>query len=237
MLVSISQPAYLPWLGYVERIALSDIHIVLDHVQFEKRSFTARNKIQTEHGWKWLSVPLKTKGRGFDLPINTIEIQNEIDWKKDHYKTILNSYRKTEFFDAHKNYLESYYSRDWTHLLDLCKDFLFYILNAFDIKTKILFSSKIDSHFHKSALILDLCKTVGCTTYLSGPFGRNYLREDDFQEAGIKLVYHDYAHPVYKQISEPFTPYLSIIDLLFNCGEDSMKIIRTTSNGNGHLEC
>ena len=74
MIVSINQPAYLPWLGYFERIANSDLHIVLDHVQFEKNSFTNRNKIRTKEGWMWLSVPVKTKGKFGELNINELEI-------------------------------------------------------------------------------------------------------------------------------------------------------------------
>ncbi len=233
MLISISQPAYLPWLGYLERIALSDLHIVLDHVQLEKHSFTVRNKIRTARGWQWLTVPLKTKGRAHDLPINTVEIQNESSWQKDHYQSILGAYKKTPYFAEHQVYLESYYANNWTKLSELCKDFLFYLLKTFDIKTKILFSSQMNSSLTKSDLILDLCSKVDCDQYLSGPFGRDYLDESAFQKAGIKIFYHDYKHPIYNQRYEPFEPYMSVIDLLFNCGEESKRIIRTSTNKEG----
>ncbi len=227
-LVSISQPAYLPWLGYIERIALSDLHIVLDHVQLEKRSFTARNKIRTPNGWKWLTVPVKTKGRQFDLPINTIEIQNEENWRKDHFQTIHNNYARAPFFSEHKEFFEAYYSKDWDLLSELCKEMMFYLLKTLDIKTPVMFSSDMDSSFSKDELILDLCKQVDCTTYISGPFGRDYLKEEDFSAQGMKIIYHDYTHPEYKQRFEPFEAYMSIIDLLFNCGPESKKILSTT---------
>jgi hypothetical protein len=63
MIVSINQPAYLPWLGYFHRIAVSDAHIVLDTVQFEKNSFTNRNKVRTREGWCWLTVPVHPRNR------------------------------------------------------------------------------------------------------------------------------------------------------------------------------
>ena len=74
MIVSINQPAYLPWLGYFHRIAVSDLHVVLDHVQFEKNSFTNRNKVRTASGTPWLTVPVRSKGRFGDLAINEVDI-------------------------------------------------------------------------------------------------------------------------------------------------------------------
>jgi hypothetical protein len=227
-IVSISQPAYLPWLGYMERIAMSDLHIVLDHVQLEKRSFTARNKIRTANGWKWLTVPVRTKGRNFDLPINTIEIERETDWRKDHFQTMHGAYAKAKYYPEHKAFFEEHYSKDWTMLSLLCKEQMHYLLDALSIKTPILFSSQMDSTFTKDALILDLCRQVDCTTYISGPFGRDYLKQEDFDKAGVELVFHDYAHPTYTQRFEPFEPYMSCIDLLFNHGPESLSILSTT---------
>lgn len=227
-IVSISQPAYLPWSGYIERIALSDLHVVLDHVQLEKRSFTARNKIRTADGWKWLTVPLLTKGRNFDLPINTIEVKNDINWRKDHLMTLQNAYAKTPHFAEHKSFFQNFYDKDWTHLQQLCAEQLSYLLSVFEIKTPLISSSKLSTSSSKSALILDLCKEVGCTTYISGPFGRDYLELAEFDAAGIDVKFHDYNHPTYKQRWEPFLPFMSSIDLLFNCGSESNKILKTT---------
>ncbi|QQR59910.1 MAG: WbqC family protein [Candidatus Melainabacteria bacterium] len=228
-LVSISQPAYLPWLGYFDRIAASDLHIVLDHVQLEKRSFTVRNKIRTPNGWNWLTVPVKTKGKGFDLPINQIEIQNEENWRKDHFQSIQNAYSKTAFYKEHSEFFDAFYFKEWHLLADLCQQQTEYLLGAFNINTPTLFSSSLNSQLFKDDLILDLCKKVECTTYISGPFGRDYLEEKKFVDAGIKIVYHDYSHPVYRQRWMPFEPNMSAIDLLFNCGPDSKKILSTTN--------
>ncbi|MCW5824481.1 MAG: WbqC family protein [Cyanobacteria bacterium TGS_CYA1] len=224
-LVSISQPAYLPWLGYFARIAESDLHIVLDHVQLEKRSFTVRNRIRTANGWNWLTVPVKTKGKGFDLPINRIEIQNEKNWRNEHYQSIKHAYAKTRFFNEHKQFFESFYHQDWQMLFDLCREQTSYLLKAFEINTPIISSTQLNSNFFKDDLILDLCKKVECSTYISGPFGRDYICEKKFEDAGIKVIYHDYSHPVYKQRWEPFEPYMSAIDLLFNHGPVSKRIL------------
>lgn len=101
MIVSINQPAYLPWLGYFHRIAVSDAHIVLDRVQFEKNSFTNRNKVRTSEGWCWLTVPVKTASKFGDLCIDEIEVANERQWAAKHWQTLRLNYSKAPFFGQH----------------------------------------------------------------------------------------------------------------------------------------
>ena len=67
---------------------------------------------------------------------------------------------------------------------------------------------------------------MGGTTYLSGAGGMNYLDENRFVATGIQLKYQNYVHPIYPQLYNDFIPYMSVIDLLFNCGVDSMKFLR-----------
>jgi hypothetical protein len=101
MRVSIMQPAYLAWLGYFDRIAMSDIHVVLDHVQFEKNSFTNRNKVRSSAGWSWLTVPVETSGRFGSLAIRDLKIASEPRWRKKHLNTIETCYGRSPFFDVY----------------------------------------------------------------------------------------------------------------------------------------
>src|ERR1051326_8427944 len=102
MIVSINQPAYLPWLGYFDRIAASDIHVVLDHVQFEKNSFVNRNKVRTAQGATWLTVPVETSGKFGQLPIDQLQIASDQPWARKHWKTIEQCYAHAPYFDAHR---------------------------------------------------------------------------------------------------------------------------------------
>jgi hypothetical protein len=119
MRLSINQPAYLPWLGYFNRIAISDMHVVLDQVQFEKNSAVNRNKIRTANGWNWLTVPVRTKGKFGELAINSVEIDNTSNWADKHWKAICHSYGKSPYFGRYAPYLEQLYQRPWTRLVDL----------------------------------------------------------------------------------------------------------------------
>ena len=225
IIVSINQPAYLPWLGYFHRIACSDIHIVLDHVQFEKNSFVNRNKIRTKRGWCWLTVPLRTKGLFGNLAINTLEISDNIKWKKKHWASIITNYSKAEYFDEYSWVLKDVYSKNWTRFNELAKVITTNILKALNIKKQFLYSSNMEADGKKDELVLNLCKEVGATIYLSGPLGRHYLKEEIFLKYGIRIVYHDFVHPSYPQVYSGFEPYMSVIDLLFNCGPESLSIM------------
>lgn len=226
MIVSINQPAYLPWLGYFHRIAVSDLHVVLDHVQFEKNSFTNRNKIRTVDGWCWLTVPVRTKGKFGNLPINALEIYNKGNWAKKQWRTICQNYRKAPYFEDHRFFFESIYKRDWKYLSELCGEITNYLLDALNITTPLLFSSQMSPEGVKDELVLNLCQKIGASTYISGKLGKNYIHEPLFEQAGIKLVYQDYSHPMYSQWGRSsFEPYMAVIDLLFNHGPQSLDIL------------
>src|SRR5438477_413092 len=122
MVVTIMQPAYLPWLGYFDRIARSDLCIVLDHVQFEKNSFTNRNKLRIAKGWTWLTVPLRTSGRFGSLAINALETSPRPDWRRKHWDTIRFNYAKAPYFKAHAAYLEGAYAQEWPYLCPLLRE-------------------------------------------------------------------------------------------------------------------
>jgi hypothetical protein len=226
MIVSISQPAYLPWLGYFNRIARSNVHIVLDDVQIERgTSFTNRNKIRTPNGWAWLTIPILRGDTPEGAIINNVQIDGS-HWAKKHLRSLIQSYSQTPHFANHRGWLEDFYSKHWTHLAPLLREETGYFLNALEIKTRLVFSSEMNVDGQKSDLILNLCKAVGATTYLSGPFGRHYLNASNFEDAGIGIEFHDYIHPVYSQCQVEFMSHLSVVDLLFNHGGESLAILR-----------
>jgi len=226
MIVSIHQPAYLPWLGYLQRIAASDLHVTLDHVQFEKNSFVNRNRIRTSDGWCWLTVPVRTRHRYGALPINEVEIENGSRWRTRHWNAIRQNYGRAPYFADHAAFFEDVYRRRWRRLTDLCRVTTEYLLEAFGIQTPIRHSTALEPRCVKDELVLELCQRVGADVYLSGALGRNYLREGLFAQAGIRVLYQDYQHPQYRQCrGRGFEPFMSTLDLLLNCGPDSRQIL------------
>jgi hypothetical protein len=225
MIVSINQPAYLPWLGYFHRIAASDVHVVLDHVQFEKNGFTNRNRIRTAEGSAWLTVPVRTKGRFGALPINALEIDNSSPWRERHRKSLWQHYHRAPHFADHESWLQATYTADWPLLFPLCRSMTEYLLGAFGIRTPVLYSSQMEVTQTKDLMVLEVCRRVGARTYLSGALGRQYLREPLFADAGIAVRYQDYRSPEYRQRYPGFVPQLTALDLLLNCGPASLDIL------------
>jgi hypothetical protein len=225
MIVSINQPAYLPWLGYFERIANSDLHIVLDHVQFEKNSFTNRNKARTKEGSTWLTIPLATKGRFGDLAINALEFAANDPWARKHWATLRMNYARAPFFKEYAPAYEALYTQAWPGFMPMVRAFLTQHLRDLGITTPLRFSSEMQVEGTKGELVLNLSRAVGADTYLSGALGRDYLDESIFTQAGIAVRYQDYAHPTYTQCQPGFEPFMGVLDLIFNHGLASREIL------------
>lgn len=223
MIVSIMQPAYLPWLGYFDRLARSDLHIVLDSVAVSKQNFTNRNRVRGSTGPVWLTVPVQRKSS--DQRITETLVGPDRSWKRKHWETLRQAYRRAPHWDRYAGFLASYYATPQEQLVDVLDLSTTWLCNSLGITTPIVRSSTLDVPGSKAELVLQLCKAVGATTYLSGPFGRDYLDPHAFDAAGISLEYHDYGHPQYPQGEHPFEPYLSVLDLLCHCGPDSLDIL------------
>jgi hypothetical protein len=221
MVVSIHQPAYLPWLGYLARIAASDAHVFLDTVQYEKRSFTSRNRIKTTRGPLWLSVPTRVRGHR-DRTLMDMEIDGTQDWRRRHLRAIAHSYRQAPRFAERFPRLASLFDVPEERLAELCFQQLAFWLGEFQIRSRVLRASDLRVTGRKSDLMLAICQHVGATTYLSGPLGRNYLDEPAFAAAGIRVEYHDYIHPRYAQLHGEFVADLSVVDYWLNASSDSV---------------
>lgn len=218
MVLSAHQPAYLPWLGYFDKIIKSDVFIFLDSVQFEKNSFINRNKIKTPQGATWLTVPVKIKGH-IGKTLAEIEIDNTQNWQKKHFSTIFMNYKKAPRFEECFAKLENLYQQQYQMLSELCWDQLLFWLREFEIKTEVVRSTKLPIDAKKSNLILELCQHFNADHYISGVLGKNYLKEEDFLNEGIMVSYQDYQHPVYPQPWGVFLPYMSILDFWMNVNE------------------
>jgi hypothetical protein len=220
MILSAHQPAYMPWLGYFDKIARADVFVYLDTVQFETNSYINRNRIKTPAGAQWITIPVRTRGH-----TSTTLRQTAVDatqpWRTKHLKTIRMNYSRAPFFSARYPRLEELLSTDETHLAELCWRQLNFWLRELAIETRIVRASELPISGAKSDLALDLCRHFRASHYLSGALGRDYLVEEDFRAAGIDVEYQQYACQVYRQLWGEFVPQLSVLDFWMNCGPDT----------------
>jgi hypothetical protein len=208
--VAIHQPNYLPYLGYFEKIAQSDIFVFLDTVQYEKNGFTNRNRVRTTQGWCWLTVPVVDEGLS-EKQVKDVQISNTEKWSEKHWKTLKQNYSKSPLFKDIASLFEETYFQKWTWLALLNEELILKICGLLNIKTLFMKASSLDVSGSKSDLLLDICEKVGADTYLSGPSGHQYLDESRFREEGITIVYQ----PTRKSMDDE----LSVVDQLFSeCG-------------------
>jgi WbqC-like protein family len=217
MIVSIHQPAYLPWLGYFDKILRSELFIYLDTVQFQKGSFQNRNLVRNGTGTKLLTVPILLSGHLYDTPLSEVQIDCRRNWRRKHAETIRQNYQTAPMFALYWPAVLAFYERKWIRLADLCSVMLTWFNAQLGIDTRIVRASDLAPTFaRKSDVVLDLCQQVGATEYISGSQGRDYLDLPSFAKAGISVRFQDYRHPVYNQGHTPFQPNLAILDLLLN---------------------
>jgi hypothetical protein len=222
VIVSIHQPGYFPWLGFFEKIIRSDIFVFLDDAQYMKKQWHNRNKIRTEFGSKWLTVPVHAS---FGENINTVKIDSSKNWISEHENAIRFSYDTSNYFNQYFPKIMSIFLKHHSKLIELNIDLIILMCEILEIKTKIIKSSNLDIHSSGSKRILDICKKLDADEYLSGIMGKDYLNLDDFIHNKIKVVFQDYVHPTYRQNFQPFLTNMSIIDLILNEGPNSKKII------------
>lgn len=227
--VVIHQPDFMPYLGFFHRFLNADMWVILDNVQFvtgTSRSWTNRDKIKTPNGEKWITVAVQKAPK--DTMINEILLSENVDWRGGNLNMLKENYRNASFFDEIFPYIEVLYGFDCKKLADFNIKSIEMLLKMFNINIERGLSSSLNPGGKSNELLVDILKKVGATTYLSGVGARAYYDSKPFDEAGIKVVWQEFKHPVYPQLHGEFIPYLSSIDILFNCGiEKSREIIRS----------
>ncbi len=226
--VVIHQPDFVPYLGFFHRFVSADLYLVLDHVQFvnaTSQSWTHRDKIKTAQGEKWLTLSVQKAPR--DTAINEIQLSDKVDWARNNLNLLAQNYRKAPYFMELFPLVEKLYEAPPSLLADFNLRSIEMLMDLLDLRRPLLRSSDLNPVGASNELLIDLLKKVEATHYLSGVGAKDYMRPDLFLEAGIKVIWQEFKHPVYPQQFGEFIPYLSTLDALFNCGvEGTRKLVR-----------
>lgn len=224
MIVAIHQPQFMPWLGYLDKMGSCDLFVFLDNVQYKKNEFQNRNRIKTSHGWQWLTVPTHYK---FPQKINEVQINNSVNWRTKHLHALLMNYGKAAFYKKYIEHFIELYHQDWTGLSELNIASVLLLKELFGIATDTVIASGIGVLSDQpSQRLVDICVHLGADTYLAGTDSIKYMDIERFRDAGIRVTFQEFQHPVYEQLFHAFEYRMSAIDLLFNCGGKSIDIIR-----------
>ncbi|MBR1753512.1 WbqC family protein [bacterium] len=227
--VAILQSNYIPWKGYFDIIASVDEFIFYDEMQYTKNDWRNRNKIKTQNGLQWLTIPCETKGSvSNEQKICNTKVTNKI-WTNKHWNSIQNAYAKAPYFKENQDWVKAIYKslENEDYLCKINYRFIYAICDYLGIKTKLSFCQDYGLIEGKTERLVDLVQKAGGTEYLSGPAAKDYIDENLFKEAGIKLTWMDYSgYPEYSQLFPPFEHGVTILDLIFNTGKDARKYMK-----------
>jgi hypothetical protein len=228
MRVAIVQSAYIPWKGYFDLIAGVDAFVLYDDAQFTRRDWRNRNKIKTPRGASWLTIPVQVSGR-YLQPIRDVVVDDP-KWADVHWRSVMHQYRRAEGWADCREPLEALYrSATSRWLSEINVHSLRGILQLLDIRTSLRWSSEFTLSGDRTGKLVDICRQLGATRYLSGPMARTYLDPAAFHDAGIAVDWADYSgYREYRQLYPPFDHHVSIVDLLLNEGHRARDFLKST---------
>ena len=226
--ICIHQPDFVPYLGFFQRLLMSQHFILLDDVQFIRRGWQHRDRIKGRNGPVWLTVALR-KGE-YHQRINEVELSDDPKWIEDNLNLLRECYGKAPCFAMLFPQVETIYRAGHRLMIDFNCAFLDLALEYFDIAIPITRASDYKINTTSSARLLELVQSKQGDTYLTGTGSRDYLDEEMFRSTGVRVMWQDFSHPVYPQLHGDFKPMLSCLDVLFSCGRDAAGILRSTLN-------
>jgi hypothetical protein len=224
--IAISQSNYIPWKGYFDMIARVDEFVLYDDMQFTRRDWRNRNQIKTAQGLHWLTIPVQSKGNYFEA-IKNVRISDQ-GWAEQHWKTIRHNYSRAPHFEEYGPKIASLYqaAAQEEMLSRINHVFLLGLCQLLHITTPLKWSMEYESVEGKNERLISICRQAGAAVYLSGPAAKEYVDETAFRTAGVQVEWMDYAwYPVYEQRFDGFTHGVSVLDVIFNCGQKAADYV------------
>lgn len=229
MQVVISQSMYFPWVGFLEQIRLADSFVRYDDVPFSKGSFTNRVQIKTATGPRWLTVPLS--GLRLGQCIQDVYVDDSRNWRSQHRSQLVQAYRRAPFVVEMLALVDSVFAQPVTTLSQLATASTLALTEYFGLNPHLhqYDAATLGIAGKSSQRVLGIVRSLGGTIYTTGHGAQNYLDHAAFEEAAVEVRYMQYNCSSYPQLHGEFTPYVSSLDLVANCGREGANLIRSQS--------
>jgi len=224
LIVATHQPQYLPWLGYFDKMDQAAAFCYLDNVQYKKNEWQNRNRIKTAQDWQWLTVPVRYR---FPQKIPEVMVNKAVKWQRKHLQALTTNYNKARYFDDYFPIFESALKQDFEAISDVNIHMTTLIREILGINGKpTVRASELSLSEDPTGRLIDICEYFKCDIYLAGRDGSKYMDMKQFEGRGVKVIAQEFEHPEYPQCFGDFQSHMSIIDLIFNCGPESLSILR-----------
>jgi hypothetical protein len=206
VLLSIS---YLGPVQYFTKFLLYDEIWLESHEHYSKQTYRNRCNIYGANGKLPLVIPVQ-KGDIHKTLISDLRIDYSNNWQKLHYKGIESAYRSSPFFEFCIDEFSPFYSKKYMFLFDLNLEILLKILYLLDLKPEIKFTEKYKMPVESN--VTDMRDSI----HPKQP----YCSDQDFSPIQYRQVFSNKLG---------FIANLSIIDLIFNMGPETVVILRRSS--------
>jgi len=203
---------YLGPVQYFSKFLLFDEIWLETHENYSKQTYRNRCNIYSANGKLALTIPV-LKGDDHKTLITDLRIDYNKNWQKLHWKGIESAYRSSPFFEFYIDELSGFYSKKFVFLFDFNMEILKTVLHILDVNPEIKFTDKF--YLPAESFIKDMRSTITPK--------RSIRSDKSFQPVQYKQVFEE---------KYGFIPNLSIIDLIFNMGPDSMSVLRGSITNN-----
>ena len=222
--IAILQSNYIPWKGYFDIIAKSDVFVIYDEVQYTKNDWRNRNQLLTNNGKQWITIPVRQEHINQKIYETKVSANN---WQKKHISTLIANYSKAKYFKEYKDEIFEIYNFNSVYLSEINIFFIKSISNILEIKTDIIDSRELILNGDKNNKLIEACKKLKAEVYISGASAQNYLDVNAFLKENISIEWMDYTgYQEYSQVFKPFHHNVSILDLIFNTGPDAKSFLK-----------
>lgn len=195
--------AYLPPISYFVAIQNGQETFIEQHENYIKQTYRNRCNIFTTNGRMALSIPIE-KNINPKTNIRNIKIAQHDNWQRQHWRSIKAAYQSSPFFEYYEEDFAPFYERKHHYLWEYNYELLQLILQLLDIDTKISLTQKYIEEYNLES---DLRERI-------------HPKKDTIIKA--ETYYQTFENKY------PFQTDLSIIDLLFNMGNESILILNQT---------
>jgi len=232
--VSIHQPDFLPWFGVFSKIAKTDKFVVFDNINSPQgKSWLTRNRILLDEKQFWMTVPVY---KGKAIPIRELKIADGFTFKRKHLGALKSAYKKANHFPELFPQIENVYQKTFTSVAEFNMELVQLVMRLLCLKPTLVWASELMTPeetrgLKGNAMVLELARRAGATTYISGTGCKDFILPEEFEKSGIEFIFNEVSHPKYRQSgnSQAFVTDLSIIDLLFNLGPSRLnKLLRAS---------
>ena len=222
-------PEYFPSVTFFLKMLHADHFVLADNLQYTKHSLVNRTKIRTPNDWQWLTVPVIKSKQGLQS-IASVKILPESNWQRKQQTSLKSNYKYAPFFDHYFFLLKNIFEDHWINIHQLDLATIQHLQKHLRLEKEIQFLSNYKINKTGTDRIIDLVKKMNADTYLINASESKFVDRNKLTTAGIdlKIVYPNLKQ--YRQSFEPFIADLSVLDVLFNLGNESLTFLDSCLN-------